>query len=115
MAGTDGEAVDYFTVPAGRRVVLESLSANSTSGSTAGTDYATQVKINIRVNGNNREIFVAFLQAGPYPGISLANIPCHLIAEPGDTISIYFDRPSYSVGAQCYCSDTLVGHYVNVP
>lgn len=99
-----------------KELVIDSLSCQSNSFSTNGTDYATYLVILITGGQPYRDRLWASLEpTANYSGNSVLNMPCHLIAQPGDTVYVNFNRPASSLGSGIDCSDSLTGHYVVLP
>ncbi len=89
-----------FTVPAGKRLVITTVSA-----ATVGTD--TFIGINTAVNGVTSDLFIPYTSKG---GDSFVNLAGEALAhaDPGTTITVSQFGPDVAIAA-------VHGYYVDVP
>lgn len=108
------QIADYFQVPAGKRLIIDSFSARCIAGvsgnwATVGFIQVVQSGVGVR-----DEAFMP-MNLGDFPGGPSATISTHLIAEPGDYVYVYFRRGPTHTSLGASIDGSFQGYYVPVP
>lgn len=98
-------ATDSFTVPAGKRLVIEFVSASNTQYNAGGA--ATEYLITT-VGGNQ----AYFRIVNTVASTATVNMPVKIYADPGTQVSALEQQLG---GSSCGGIMNISGHYVNVP
>jgi hypothetical protein len=100
----DTEHFGSFTVPAGKRLVIQQVSAITTSNT------LQEVELNASVSGTDSPLSLPFTATGG--GLQYAGGPVTFYADPGTTVRIFLDGSNSSGD---FAQVEIVGYYVNVP
>lgn len=101
-----------YTVPAGKRLVIEAV--NTESGSVVNGAYATYTYVTISGTGGEKvRYYFALLPTSGFATLAIGNVSTGLVADAGDSVDLVFGRGTNSGSAAI--SYALTGHLVNYP